>query len=500
MLSNRKITGTETNIPDKIIGQNSDGSYRIMKGSELNTNIATTVKKIVDQESINKSNLLSNLNPNTNQHVQNIGPSLSEQIRQKSKSNFVINVNSQQDGMIIVETDHDLKRFTFYSSQKSYLGSFSVFEFIKYITSNVSNIFLQNTDLLSATPVIEKYIGTIKKLELPTVRYEIKMFNYLESPFMGNVETLIKFYTFINEFENSQLQQELNILNSDEKIKVKNMFNQMVHTLLTHILKIIAALTNKITSNTDSNLDPIKTKDIKNSLLKYSVSIMYRLSKFVKNEIDQKVGEINRLDVDLFRVEEIRNKIQSKLDSVQRSVDLQNSKIDIIIKNNLINTNVSKMEIPVVEIPIDDKGSESDTEDNIEDISDASEYTSTLDKGDIINQNISNQDSSVQISDSNINKIIDNVDYINKNSTNTENTNTANNRINMDGKQIITSNLSISNKVSNIEPITEQSSKSSSTKSSTEQSSKSSSTKSSTENTGTSISSTPKTLEDLLVN
>jgi len=308
MLSRKRYTDTE--VPRK-----TDQPYRL---AGPDSNIVDQVNKIVDANTNTNTN--TNMNMNTNTNVTN--PSMNTNTANANpNANYVININSQNDGMIIVETDHNAKRFAFYTPQQNYLGGFTVLQFIKYITSNVSDNFLQTVDYCSVSSVIEKYIGSVKKVDGPTVRYDIRMLNYVESPFMGNADTLLKFYTFINEFEVSRLQIELSNakMAPDEAIRVKNIFDQMVYTLLTHILKIIAALTNKIVDN-KNNPDLVETK---NNLLRYSVSIMYKLSKFIKHEVDSKIQEIDRLDTDLLRIESIRSNMTSRMNRIEQTLNTQ---------------------------------------------------------------------------------------------------------------------------------------------------------------------------------
>ena len=252
-------------------------------------------------------------------------------IPHQSNPNYVINIQQTVDkDSIIVETNYSQKKFMFYDRNKNFLGGFSAHDFIRYITSHVSSNFLSGVDSDSAKPVIEKYICKVSVIEKPSKRYVISMLNYFESPFMGNIETLIKFYTFIREFEDNNLQRELDSLNTQESVKTKDIFNNMMYTLLNHILRIIAALTNKLVAN-DAN-----TSKIRDSLLNYSVGIVYRLSKFVRNEIDVKVDELTVLNHDLLRIEGIRTGLSSKLDSIQRSVDKQNAEIDVVLRNILM--------------------------------------------------------------------------------------------------------------------------------------------------------------------
>lgn len=263
-------------------------------------------------------------------------------------ASYVINIHQSSDkDSLIVETNYQQKKFLFYDRNRNFMGGFSVTEFIRYVTSNVSSNFLTGVDCDSTRPIIEKYICNIKYIERPSKRYIINMLNYFESPFMGNIETLIKFYTFIHEFEEKNLEQELSKLEEKELSKVREIFNSLIYTLLNHILKIIAALTNKLTG-TDA-----QSVKIRESLLNYSVAIVYRLTKFIKTEIDVKVDELNYLNQDLLRIEAVRTELITKLDSVQRAVDKQNAEIDIVLRNVMMYQQMKHRDKQISEIVTD---------------------------------------------------------------------------------------------------------------------------------------------------
>lgn len=308
----------------------SDNENNKLKIDNINlSNIKTTTHdKSFNSRIIDPQHHISQM---SNNPPQLISSSINPNLRYKSdscveKSNYVINIQQTVDkDSIIVETVYSQKKFMFYDRNKNFLGGFDVYEFIKYITSNVSSSFLLGIDCDSVRPIIEKYICNVKYVEKPSKRYVINMLNYFESPFMGNIETLIKFYSFVHEFENEKLKHELDKLESIDAIKTLKIFNNMIYTLLNHILKIIAALTNKISPNDNPK--------IKDSLLNYSVAIVYRLSKFIRTEIDDKVDELNNLDLDILRIENIRTCLSVKLDSVQRSLDKQSTEIDVILRN-----------------------------------------------------------------------------------------------------------------------------------------------------------------------
>ncbi len=369
-LKNTKIKLSEIANIEKIMNENDNiknnqhmkQQYNDNEPQPLNNNIPSNQQIshqpfIFDQQSNIQKQPTNQLFPNqhfTNQHLEQNQqkPQFINQLPFEQKPQYVINIQQSIDkDAIVVGTNYQKKKFIFYDKNKNFLGAFTIYDFIKYVTSNVSSNFLVGTDHESVKPIIEKYICNIKSDEKKiNNKFVIHMLNYFESPFVGNIETLIKLYSFIHEFETNELQKMLNDLSikfPSEAINVQNMFNQLVHTILNHTLKIIAALTNKISSSScpdkDQRVQDPKTQKIKESLLNYSVGIVYRLSKFIKNEIDTKMNELTIFNQDMLRIEGIRTSINTKLDSIQKSIDKQNTEIDMVFRNvmmyQLINHN-----------------------------------------------------------------------------------------------------------------------------------------------------------------
>lgn len=288
-------------------------------------------------------NVISNVIPNVKSNVMsNFMIKRTNQKKQTSytNQNYIIDKDA-----LIVETNYKDKKFMFYDRNKNFLGSFSVYEFIKYITSHINTLFLPEINFEPNRFIIEKYVCIVKYNEKSSCKYIINMLNYFESPFMGNIEILIKLYTFIHEYENEELQKELSKLSTNEAPKVLKFFNNMLYTLLDHILKIIAALINKLSSNDNPK--------IKDSLLNYSVAIMYRLSKFIKYESDSKMDELSILNHDLLRIGEIQTTLSTKIDALQKLIDKQNIEIDILLRSGMMHqtlnvqqdTNINKKNI-----------------------------------------------------------------------------------------------------------------------------------------------------------
>lgn len=258
----------------------------------------------------------------------NLSEKCIEDTQQKNdKATIVINVQQSNADVIIVETDYKNRRFLFYDKQKDFLGSFTIREFIKYITAWIDGKFIGDINSDASEYVIEKYICEVKNTQdnyLP----DVKLRSYFESPFMGNIEVLIKFYNFIHEYETKYMTNDLQGIQETSINRITDVINMVMYVYSSHMLKIIATITSKYCESGD--------KKIRDSLLQYSVGIMYRLSGYVKNEISQKINKFNKLQNDVVAVENEKNSILNRLDLMQRSIDKQNICVDMILKHTIM--------------------------------------------------------------------------------------------------------------------------------------------------------------------
>lgn len=245
---------------------------------------------------------------------------------------------NHQKNNIVVETDFTTKTFTFYNSTKNLLGSFSIYEFIKFITANVSNTFLITVNSNIAKPIIERYICNISITDKPK-RYNIIMLNWLESPFMGNIDTLIKLYLLINNFEKNELSQELSKLNEQERKDVISIYNTMIYNLIEHILKIISMLNGKLINNSK----------IKDTILQYSIIFVNRLSKLIKNEFDSKSYNIEQLKLNLQNIANEKKNIYNRLEILEKNINMTIPSNNIINgpSNNIVNKNTNTTDMLV---------------------------------------------------------------------------------------------------------------------------------------------------------
>lgn len=341
-------------------------------------NIELTQDQKIDDENIKQ---LSQKEPNKNidKKDNNIQNNLLFDGKQVNAQNENIHVpmHSEQNNVIIVETNYEKRQFIFYDKTKKYLGDFNILQLIKYVISK--SVFLEGIDYSATVPLIEKFI-CVKHDQ------DIKLINYLESPFMANIETLIKMYTLINEFESAQYDYELNKIHDNNiRMQIKNTFNKFVYLLLNHILQIIAIMTSRITN---------EQFNIKDKLLNYSIAIVYKLTKLINSEIEIKNSEMKQLNNDAIKIDNERTLLTQKLDDVQNKLNKQNNEIDLLVRSIILqnsqknNDSDASNETSIYDIDnissLSDSNSITNTE-NLNTPSASQSVTSSLDKINIYN-------------------------------------------------------------------------------------------------------------------
>ena len=266
------------------------------------------------------TNLIPNNNPNANTNT-NLIPNNNPNANHRS----INMMNKISDNTIILEYNHVSERFLFYDSNKSFLGSFTCNELIKYIVSKAVPHFMQSTNSTSSTEIIEKFICIID----PNTS-EINIIDHLTSPFTGNIEMLIKLYKHIEKFEKEELANELLMLDANNKNKANNLFTNLVYTLLNHILKIITILSDVMKSNrTLTGNDKL----VIDKFTKYSVAIVYKISSILKDRTDNKIKYIDELLEKKNKINNIRDSLEDRVLVLEQNVIRQNELIDNLSNN-----------------------------------------------------------------------------------------------------------------------------------------------------------------------
>jgi hypothetical protein len=236
---------------------------------------------------------------------------------------------NDMNNSIMVNFDEKEYKFTLYDNEKNLLGFFTSTQLIKYVTSKISSImvpFLDHIEIGGSYNIIETYICKVSELE---GFVKIILYDHIKSPFMGNIEMMMKLFKGISEYENKLLNAELIKYSEDTDVKKKisNMIKQLMYLLLNHSLKLIAAISDKIK-------DDDSKRDVRDMLLKYSVGIVYKISNFMKFEIENKIDDYKVLESDLVRIGNIKLGMYKKIDDLCEEVKSQEEQINIILSTS----------------------------------------------------------------------------------------------------------------------------------------------------------------------
>ncbi len=259
--------------------------------------------------------------------VTNIGDNSAGNIDQQKKEQpkiitNIIEINNtapqSNDQQIMVNFNEQECKFALHNKNKILMGSFTALQLIKYIGVKLCTTFLDSIEYQSAIGIIEKYICTVSNVD---GFVKINLLDQLSSPFMGNIEMIMKLYQGIGNFDTKQLTNELNKIQDDKlKNKVSGLIKQLIYLLLNHALRLIANISDVIKN------DPSK-KEIKDMLMKYSVVIVYKMSNFMKNEIETKANEYKLLQDDLVRMGKVKIEMHKKITEIQTSLQEQNNQL-----------------------------------------------------------------------------------------------------------------------------------------------------------------------------
>lgn len=220
----------------------------------------------------------------------------------------------------------DNNEYKFTINEKNVIHQFKCIELIKYITMSICDDFLNNVHCNSQ--VIEKYICKIENDSSGNIKIILLTPNpNIESCFMGNIDMIMKLFKGIHEFETTRLDKELSSFTPIQKKKIIGIIKQLIYLILNHSLKLILTLSNSINTH-------VKDNSNRELLLKYSVAIVYKLTGFMKDQIESKIVEYDELQNDLVRVGKIKLEMYKKINELNNSVNLQNKQINEI-KNKL---------------------------------------------------------------------------------------------------------------------------------------------------------------------
>ena len=246
----------------------------------------------------------------------------SEKIKSEKQPQLVASHKTPQvvtyitDKSIRVVREPEEYRYRFYNVNGHSLGTFTIPQLIKYI--NPESQILKHIEIGLAESLLKQYI--CETFETPK-GIQIKLITHIESPFMGDIVKVLELYNDINRY--SLIGQLSDVNNNDTKIILYNV-RQLQYLLLNKILKLANYISDTIKNDNTQ-------KELKNDLLKYSISATYKITTMIKEDLQEKIKEYNTLQNDVLRLAKIKLTIRDEFDNLKNNIEVQNKQIENII-------------------------------------------------------------------------------------------------------------------------------------------------------------------------
>jgi len=214
----------------------------------------------------------------------------------------------------IISVDEINMKFIFFDNNKKLVGDVTIDHIIKYLGHyyDTNNELLPEIDVKSpnyelAKGLVKKYIFTMvyrKDTKYSTINIK----NNLESPFMADVELLIKLNTMLSNFQETKLNNMLSDIDIKNRSNIEKNIKKLIFQLLNYTLKLIAQISEQLRGK-----DDLESKALKDRLLKYSIGIMYNLNIFIQEQNKINNSELSTIKTLLDENIQIKNYIAKKI-------------------------------------------------------------------------------------------------------------------------------------------------------------------------------------------
>lgn len=273
---------------------------------------------MLNQNKINQNSLIFKKNSDgENDKIQSVQPPVEPK---PVPTNHVVvnnieyhNKISNDSDNFLVKFDNSTNTFSFITNDKqnTFIGSFSIKQLIKYVV-DVDNVnFLSSTSFDTSISIINRFI-CVKNDD------GILIHDYMKSPFMGNLDMLIKLNNLLHSAETSEIFDVLPIDDKNNAVTSLKIFN---FGLLNHTLKVITS------ASKNSGID----ENTKKKLLQYTVGIVYRMTFYVKSQVEKNMRHVNLTISNIKKIKSIRENIDIKLDQLNETISNQNNVIGLLI-------------------------------------------------------------------------------------------------------------------------------------------------------------------------
>lgn len=318
MLTSNKIN---TNVNKEQITEKTNNIF--VEQLNINNNSKNEEEKISEMiKSLNKEGSMFDEIVKSDTHIGkgkntfeeiNINESNFGNIQQNELTNFMQNTIGYKTDMYISFNNKN-ERFYLYDYNQTTIGSFSIEEVIKYIvlSFNAKVIFMpyiDNKQFNRSVNLIKLYIVNININK--DIKYiDIKLHDYQTSPFMCDIEMLIRFNKLLYKFEQEQLDKELQHVDKKYNDEIKFNIQKFIYMMYSYTLQLLANISDDIKNNQDID------QKMKYNIIKYSIDLTNKISQFVQNQskrLSDKIMDVNNI---LSHNKELKKTIEKKIDNI----------------------------------------------------------------------------------------------------------------------------------------------------------------------------------------
>jgi hypothetical protein len=233
---------------------------------------------------------------------------------------------SEYDDKLSVEFDKYNSKFILRDKYQKRLGSFKIKHIVQYIADKHdvdADIFNLDGDQYSeAKLLIDKYLFTFKESD---GNLDISMYDYKESPLMGNIDTLIRLNNALYEYEGNHLSNDISELDEVSRNNVKMSVRQLIYNLINYSLGLISTVSDDLRGEKDK-------ESLKNSLMKYSMGLVYRMTDLMKRQVNMYTTDNKEVCNMIDKCNTVRESLGEKLIDTREMLDKHKSTLETVLK------------------------------------------------------------------------------------------------------------------------------------------------------------------------
>lgn len=235
------------------------------------------------------------------------------------------NIIQDDQKKILITLNKKLQKISLYDDKNNLIGFFTIFHIAKYLGNiyDSKKQFLKDIDdkiYFQAKIIIKKFLFKLRYNKMDKYS-DIIINDYTKSGFMGDIELLMNLNKLLFKYLKNQMQNDLSNVDSNNKIKIECNIKKFIFILLNYTLKLISIASNNLNDNSNPKL--------KETLMKYSIGIVYRINLFVQDQLKIINNKNNNIKIALETNVKIKTILKDKLDSLIGEIKNQNN----LIKN-----------------------------------------------------------------------------------------------------------------------------------------------------------------------